>query len=107
MYFIAYSRACHNTQLRSKNYFRLLCISNVHVNKMATVRKELSTTDVKEVNNSLYFSGLKQSELARRLLIPRSTTTFVVNRYRKRGSVENIPRIGKQTKLNGRAVVVC
>lgn len=46
------------TQLRSKNYVRLLCISNV--NKIATVRTELSS-DVKEIIISLYFSGLRQS----------------------------------------------
>ncbi|XP_062618352.1 metallophosphoesterase domain-containing protein 1-like [Saccostrea cucullata] len=41
-------------------------------------------------------------EIARRLQIPRSTITSVVDRYRKRGSVENIPRKGKQAKLSDR-----
>ena len=78
-------------------------LSKVNVNNMATPRKELSN-DVKEVIVSLFRSGLKQQEISRRLEIPRTTISSVIDHFRKRGNVENIPRKGKQSKLDDRDV---
>lgn len=66
---------------------------------MAAVRRELST-ELKEVIVSLYLSGLKHSDIARRLEIPRPTISSIIDRYRKRGSVENNRRKGKHAKLS-------
>lgn len=68
---------------------------------MAAVRRELST-ELKEVIVSLYLSGLKHSDIARRLEIPRPTISSIIDRYRKRGSVENNRRKGKHAKLSDR-----
>jgi DNA-directed RNA polymerase specialized sigma24 family protein len=70
-------------------------LSKKNVKNMATSRKELSN-DVKEVIVSLFLSGLKQQVTSRRLEIPRTTISSVIDRFRKRGNVENIPRKGKQ-----------
>ena len=70
---------------------------NVHVNSMAAPRK-LLRKDVKEVVVTLYLSGLKQGEISRRLQVPSSTLTFMIDRFRKRGSVENIQ--GKESSQN-------
>lgn len=68
---------------------------------MAAVRRELST-ELVEVIISLYLSGLKHSDIARRLEIPRPTISSIIDRYRKRGNVENIRRKGKHAKLSDR-----
>ena len=73
---------------------------------MAAPRKELSK-NVTEVVIPLYLSGLKQGEISRRLKIPRTTITSVIDRFRKRGRVDNIPRKGKQPKFDDRDTRQC
>lgn len=68
---------------------------------MAAVRRELST-ELKEVIVSLCLSGLKHSNIVRRLEIHRPTTSSIIDRYRKRGSVDNNRRKGKHAKLSDR-----
>lgn len=68
---------------------------------MAAVRRELST-ELKEVIVSLNLSGLKHSDIARRLEIPRPTISSIIDRYRKRGSVENNRRKGKHATVSDR-----
>ena len=66
---------------------------------MVRNRKELSV-EVKEAIVSLYYSGIRQTEISRRLSIPRTTITGVIDRFRKRGNVENIQRVGAPAKLS-------
>lgn len=66
-------------------------------------RKELSV-DTREAIISLYYSGIRQAEISRRLNIPRTTITSVVDRFRKRGSLQNKPRKGAPSKLDGRDI---
>ena len=65
---------------------------------MASPRKERSK-DVREFVVTLYLSKFKQGEISRRFEIPRTIITSVTDCFRKRRSVENIPRKGKQTNL--------
>ena len=65
---------------------------------MASPRKERSK-DVREFVVTLYLSKFKQGEISRRFKIPRTIITSVTDCFRKRRSVENIPRKGKQTNL--------
>ena len=60
------------------------------------------SVDVKEATVSLYYSGIRQVEISRRLNIPRTTITGVIKRFRRRGTVENIQRLGAPSKLSRR-----
>lgn len=71
------------------------------VNNMVDRRKELSV-DIKETIVSLFYSGIRQAEISRRLGIPRTTITGILNRYRHRGNVENRARSGAPSKLSER-----
>ena len=71
---------------------------------MVRNRKELSV-DVKEAILSLYYSRIRQAEISRRLSIPRTTITGVIDRFRKRGNVENIQRLGAPAKLSRRDIL--
>ena len=68
---------------------------------MVRNRKELSV-DVREALVSLYYSGIRQVEISRRLNIPRTTITGVIKRFRRRGNVENIQRLGAPSKFSRR-----
>ena len=68
---------------------------------MVKYRKELST-DTKEAIISLYNSGIKQSEISRRLSIAKTTISDILKRFKQRGSVENKSRNGAQWKLTDR-----
>jgi len=68
---------------------------------MVKYRKELST-DTKEAIISLYNSGIKQSEISRRLSIPKTTISDILKRFKQRGSVENKSRNGTPRKLTDR-----
>ena len=56
---------------------------------MVGERKEL-TPDTKTAVVSLFQSGLRQTEISRRLGIPRTTIAGIINRFRARNSVENL-----------------
>jgi len=68
---------------------------------MVKYRKELST-NTKEAIVSLYNSGIKQSEISRRLSIPKTTISDILKRFKQRGSVENKSRNGAPRKLTDR-----
>jgi transposase len=68
---------------------------------MVAKRKELSIA-TKEAIVSLYYSGVRQSEISRRLDIPKTTISGVINRFRSRESVENRQRSGAPPKLSSR-----
>lgn len=53
--------------------------------------KNLSPSLKQRIINS-FQSGIKESEIARRLRLNRCTVCAVIKRYRERGSVENKPR---------------
>ena len=71
------------------------------VNNMVRNRKELNA-DFKEAVVSLYYSGIRQAEISRRLGIPRTTISSVIDRFRKRGNVGNIQRKVAPAKLSRR-----
>ena len=59
-------------------------------------------TNVEEIVVSLYLSGLKQKKNITKI---ENTTYYnysLIDRFRKRGSVENIPRKEKQLKRKGK-----
>ena len=66
-----------------------LCI----VNDIMAASRKVFSNEMKEVVSSLYPSGLK---------IPCATITYVIGRFRKRGSVDNVPWKGKQANLDDR-----
>ena len=68
---------------------------------MVGERKEL-TADTKTAVVSLFQSGFRQTEISRRLGIPRTTIAGIINRFRARNSVENLPRKGAPTQINER-----
>jgi transposase len=66
---------------------------------MVDRRKKLSV-DIKETIISLFYFGIRQAEISRRLGIPRTTITGILNRYRHRGNLGNRARSGAPSKLS-------
>lgn len=60
------------------------------------------TNEVKNLIVSLKIENHKTCEIVRLLNISESTVRSVWNKYIKRGSVENLPRVGRPRKLSHR-----
>ena len=78
---------------------RVITRNNVVV-KCHGGEKERAHPDMKTAVVSLYYSHKWQSEISRRLGIPQTTITGIINRYHSRNSVENLPRCGAPGKLS-------
>ena len=68
---------------------------------MVRNRKELSV-DVIEAIVSLYYSEICQVEISRRSNILWTTIKGIIKRFKSRGNIENIHRLGAPSKLSRR-----
>jgi transposase len=69
--------------------------------KMVRDGKELST-DLKETIMGLDQEGHSACKIAEFLSLNRRTVSYIIKRYRERGTVENLPRSGRKKKTNVR-----
>ena len=69
--------------------------------KMVRDGKELST-DLKETIMGLDQEGYSACKIAEFLSLNRRTVSYIIKRYRERGTVENLPRSGRKKKTNVR-----
>ena len=69
--------------------------------KMVRDGKELST-DLKETIMGLDQEGYSACKIAEFLSLNRRTVSYIIKRYRERGTIENLPRSDRKKKTNVR-----